>query len=79
MDRIFREAKHVLCWLGKDDNTVAEDCFRFIRDTRISMEQEFQPEWTMGNLLNSLRSLGSNESGLYKEQNVQEHAICAVR
>lgn len=41
IDKIFREAKYFLYWLERDDNTVAEDCFPFLCDTRIAMEREF--------------------------------------
>ncbi|CCT74743.1 related to heterokaryon incompatibility protein (het-6OR allele) [Fusarium fujikuroi IMI 58289] len=62
MDKIFREADHVLCWLGRDDNNVAEDCFRFIRHTRIAMEREFQPEWTMDNLISDTKLVGVSKT-----------------
>ncbi|EWG49000.1 hypothetical protein FVEG_16381 [Fusarium verticillioides 7600] len=62
MGRIFREAKHVMCWLGRDDSSVANDCFRFIRNARIAMEQEFQPEWTMGNLIRDTKLLGVSKT-----------------
>lgn len=48
----------MLCWLGKDDYIVAEDCFRMICDTARAMEQEFHPGWTVSNPFNDSKLKG---------------------
>ena len=42
MDRIYKNARVVPVWLGKDDEEIAEDCFKLVRETLDHMRPQFE-------------------------------------
>lgn len=42
MDRIYKNARVVPAWLGKDDGGIAEDCFKLVRETVVQIAPQFE-------------------------------------
>lgn len=55
MGEIFRRAKGVLCWLGRDDDGMAESCFTLIRESRKALGHEWREDGGMRNLIQDLK------------------------
>ncbi|CAH0027951.1 unnamed protein product [Clonostachys rhizophaga] len=55
MGEIFSKAKRVLCWLGTDNEGIAEDCFKLIVETKAALAREWHQDWGINNIVNDLR------------------------
>ncbi|KAI0469707.1 heterokaryon incompatibility protein-domain-containing protein [Xylariaceae sp. FL0804] len=54
MGEVYQKASRVLCWLGKDDEQIARDCFALVREANQVLTQQWQDGWIFTNLIQSL-------------------------
>ncbi|KAI1394361.1 heterokaryon incompatibility protein-domain-containing protein [Hypoxylon trugodes] len=58
MGDVFRDAKRVLCWLGNDNESIAEKCFSLVSRAMQRLKEEWQEGWGLDNLTSDVKLTG---------------------